>query len=127
MPPRLPRVFTPRQNIVIDVHQEWSGSCTDVMEPFFKTLRAETENRVKFLSASRPTFYAKLTSLFPSAAAKQALGHVADGGSGGGDSPLTNGCTPLFLLVKDKMAVGTVTGVDPGMISALVKQHLSIK
>lgn len=125
--PLRPHVYSPSPpNTVIDVHQDWSGSCADVVEPFLKTLRAETDNRVKFLSASRPTFDAKLKSLFPSAA-KQAVAYVAEGGSGGGGGPLTDGCTPLFLLVKDKMAVGSVTGVDPGMISALVKQHLSIK
>jgi hypothetical protein len=119
---------------VIDVHQDWSGSCADVVEPFFKKLSAETDNRVKFLTANRPFFDAKLKSLFPSTAAtssssstKQAVAHAADGGGGGGGGPLTDGCTPLFLLVKNRVVVGTVAGVNIGMIGTCVKQHLSMK
>jgi len=98
-----------------------------VVEPFLKKLWAETDNRVKFLSASRPALDAKIKSLFPSAtttssgsgsSTKQAVAHGVDGGGGG---LLTDGCTPLFLLVKNKMVVGT------GMLSTSVKQHLAIK
>jgi|SRR6056297_2255450 len=125
---------------VIDVHQDWSGSCADVVESFFRKLWMETEGKVRFLSASRPKMDAKLKTLFPSMlinssatksnSTSNSLNKSTQSnvnGDGEANGVLPDGSTPLFLFVKNEQLVCRLVGLDTGMISMSIKQHLSIK
>ncbi|GMI11380.1 hypothetical protein TrRE_jg7967 [Triparma retinervis] len=94
----------------------WSGQ-TETLIPTFNRVMLDTEqaeNRVAILSASIPTFTAKVQEL---ASDDAKFGDVSN-----------KGCSPLFLVVRFGKAVGMVEGANsPALVELITEQIPELK